>query len=390
MGMVLLRNALYEAAGRKWKATNDVPAIETVPVWSPLGTLRKKDSDFEPADPSDSGPGGREHNLLLNDVLAFNEARQAFTDEKEKNPASGRDVDSWPRKQAPLLATRSGAAEGAQLVRDALRGVEESFTAQAAQNQEPAQTTQNPVATTSPQAPRTAITTAENWDVETTHLLEELRTEETATIEVPLDVRLTATEAVGLRRDRGEFARRRRRPVPLEPKPFAKRGTAFHNWGEQHYGQVTLLDDEQLPGASDATLRDPALEHLKQRFLESEWASRAPASIEGAYSVALAGHVFEGRIDAVFHFSDDPAKGWMVVDWKTGKKPAGAEMTAAKMQLAVYRLAWAQVLSSQLGIAVPVEEVRAAFHYVHANETVEPDTLPSAKEIEQFLSLSDD
>ena len=112
--------------------------------------------------------------------------------------------------------------------------------------------------------------------------------------------------------------------------------------------------------------------------------SRAPASIEGAYSVALAGHVFEGRIDAVFHFSDDPAKGWMVVDWKTGKKPAGAEMNAAKMQLAVYRLAWAQVLSSQLGIAVPVEEVRAAFHYVHANETVEPDTLPSAKEIEQF------
>lgn len=390
VGMVLLRNALYEAAGRKWKATNDVPAIETVPVWSPLGTLRKKDSDFEPADPSDPGPGGREHNLLLNDVLAFNEARQAFTDEKEKNPASGRDVDSWPRKQAPLLATRPGAAEGAQLVRDALHGVEESFTAQAAQNQEPAQTTQNPVATTSPQAPRTAITTAENWDVETTHLLEELRAEETATIEVPLDVRLTATEAVGLRRDRGEFARRRRRPVPLEPKPFAKRGTAFHNWVEQHYGQVTLLDDEQLPGASDATLQDPALEHLKQRFLESEWASRAPASIEGAYSVALAGHVFEGRIDAVFHFSDDPAKGWMVVDWKTGKKPAGAEMTAAKMQLAVYRLAWAQVLSSQLGIAVPVEEVRAAFHYVHANETVEPDTLPSAKEIEQFLSLSNE
>ena len=194
MGMALLRNALYEAAGRKWKATNDVPAIETVPVWSPLGTLRKKDSDFEPADPSD--PSQVVASTIFCLMMCWRSmSRQAFTDEKEKNPASGRDVDSW-RKQAPLLATRSGAAEGAQLVRDALRGVEESFTAQAAQNQEPAQTTQNPVATTSPQAPRTAITTAENWDVETTHLLEELRAEETATIEVPLDVRLTATEAV--------------------------------------------------------------------------------------------------------------------------------------------------------------------------------------------------
>ena len=372
VGMVLLRNALYEAAASKWKAADDVPTIETVPVWSPLGSLRKE-AEFEPGDPSDPKPGDRERNLMLNDALAFKEVRQAFVDEMINNPASTRDAEPWPRAEAPLLAARPGAREGAQLVRNALQKTSGSDMEQTAPHT---------------QTPRTATTTAESWDVETTQLLDELRAEGTAKVEIPLDVRLTATEAVGLRRDRGEFARRRRRPVPLEPKPYAKRGTAFHNWVEEHYGQVTLLDDEQLPGASDATLQDPALEHLKKRFLESEWATRTPASIEGAYSVSLAGHIFEGRIDAVFHFSDDPTKGWMVVDWKTGRKPAGAEMTAAKMQLAVYRLAWAQVLSAQLGVEVPVEEVRAAFHYVHANETVEPDTLPSAQEIEQLLAES--
>ncbi|WP_426706085.1 UvrD-helicase domain-containing protein [Corynebacterium auriscanis] len=370
VGLVLLRNALYEAAGTRWKAAEEIKTIETVPVWSPLGKLRKKEADFEPADPSNPQPGGRERNLMLNDVLAFNDIRQALIDELQQAPARVGNAAPWPRSAAPLLSARPGAEEGAQLVRQALEALKQG----------------SPQGAIQPAASSTATTTGESWDVETAQLIQELRVEETAKIEIPLDVRLTATEAVGLRRDRAEFARRRRRPVPLEPKPYAKRGTAFHNWVEQHYDHVTLLDDEQLPGASDATLQDPALERLKERFLQSEWAARTPASIEGAYSVSLAGHVFEGRIDAVFHFSDDPTKGWMVVDWKTGKKPTGEDMSAAKMQLAVYRLAWAQVLSSQLGVEVPVSEVRAAFHYVQANETVEPDKLPSAREIEQLLT----
>ena len=219
------------------------------------------------------------------------------------------------------------------------------------------------------------------WDRETDLLIEEFRQQSTPEVRVPLGNRLTATEAVALRRDEEEFARRRRRPVPLEPKPFAKRGTAFHNWVEEHYGVSTLLDDEQLPGASDATLKDPELEKLKEAFLASQWAHRQPYSVEGAYSVSLGGHVYEGRIDAVFHDGDDMTTGWLVVDWKTGRKPTGEDMRAAEMQLGVYRLAWAKVLSRRLGIEVRLEGVRAAFHYVRANETVEPSTLPTADQL---------
>lgn len=378
VGLVLLRDALYETNGTKWQSNTEDQAIETVPLWSFLGEKRDN-KHLKPADPSNPEPGGRERNLMLNDALAFNDVRIDFINAISQESARSSENDPWPLRSAPLPSNRPGALDGAKMVREALEA--------AANTSDQRQGSLSGAANTAIPAP---ITTAESWEVETTQLLEDLRAEETAKVEIPLDVRLTATEAVGLRRDRGEFARRRRRPVPLEPKPYAKRGTAFHNWVEQHYGQVTLLDDEQLPGASDASLQDPALEHLKKRFLESEWAARTPASIEGAYSVSLAGHVFEGRIDAVFHFSDDPTKGWMVVDWKTGKKPAGEEMTAAKMQLAVYRLAWAQVLSSKLSVEVPVAEVRAAFHYVHANETVEPDTLPSAREIEQLLANPDE
>lgn len=206
-----------------------------------------------------------------------------------------------------------------------------------------------------------------------------------AELVVPLNVRMTATEAVSLRKDDQEFALRARRPIPLEPKPYAKRGTAFHNWVEERYKQVSLLDEDQLPGASDATLEDPYLETLKDAFLRSEWADRQPESVEGAYSVTIGGHVFEGRIDAVFHDGDDPTAGWIVVDWKTGRKPAGADMDAAAMQLAVYRLAWAKLLSAKLGVEVPAENVRAAFHYVAANETYEPRTLLSADELEGML-----
>ena len=107
--------------------------------------------------------------------------------------------------------------------------------------------------------------------------------------------------------------------------------------------------------------------------------------MEGAYSVTLGGHVYEGRIDAVFHEGEDMEQGWMVVDWKTGRKPTGEDMRAAEMQLGVYRLAWAKVLSRQLGVDIRPEAVRAAFHYVRANETVEPRTLPSA---DQLLSAA--
>jgi DNA helicase-2/ATP-dependent DNA helicase PcrA len=66
----------------------------------------------------------------------------------------------------------------------------------------------------------------------------------------------------------------------------------------------------------------------------------------------------------------DAADGMVdVVDWKTGRPPSGTEAEAAAVQLAVYRLAW-----HHLG-GVPLERIRAAFHYVGHNRTVRPADL---------------
>jgi DNA helicase II / ATP-dependent DNA helicase PcrA len=70
-----------------------------------------------------------------------------------------------------------------------------------------------------------------------------------------------------------------------------------------------------------------------------------------------------GRIDAVFADSDG---GFEVIDWKTGPPPSGAELAAATVQLAAYRLGWSRLTG------VPVERVSAGFHHVAANLTLRP------------------
>ena len=74
--------------------------------------------------------------------------------------------------------------------------------------------------------------------------------------------------------------------------------------------------------------------------------------------------VVRGRMDAVF---GNVADGWIVIDWKTGRRRTGADAEAAAVQLAAYRLAWARLCG--LGDD-ELHRVRAAFHYVRSNETV--------------------
>ncbi len=58
-----------------------------------------------------------------------------------------------------------------------------------------------------------------------------------------------------------------------------------------------------------------------------------------------------------------------MVDWKTGRRPSGADAEAAAVQLAAYRLAWHQLTG------VPLERVGAAFHYVADGVTERPADL---------------
>jgi DNA helicase-2/ATP-dependent DNA helicase PcrA len=212
---------------------------------------------------------------------------------------------------------------------------------------------------------------AEAWVRDTELLLaerQERRAEATAGVWLP--GRLSVSSLVMMARDPAELAQQIRRPMPRPPAPQARRGTAFHRWLEERFGQQRLIDPGDLLGAAD----DPAdedsedLAELRKRFELGEWGNRWPLEVEVPFETLIADRPVRGRIDAVF--ADAPEGGFDVVDWKTGRSPSSDEdRQAVSVQLAAYRLAWA-------GLArVPVEQVRAAFYYVRHDLTLRPADL---------------
>ena len=191
---------------------------------------------------------------------------------------------------------------------------------------------------------------------------------------VGLPLRLPVSALVTMARDPGELAQRVRRPMPRPPAPQAARGTTFHQWLEQRYGQAQLIDADDLAAAAEDTAapaEDAELDELKSAFETGEWANRWPAEVEVGFETLVGDRLVRGRIDAVF--ADAPDGGYDVVDWKTGRQPrSAAEKRAVAVQLAAYRIAWAALAD------VPLAEVRAAFYYVRDNATVRPADLLDA------------
>ena len=189
--------------------------------------------------------------------------------------------------------------------------------------------------------------------------------------QVALPGRLSVSSLVSLARDPAELARQVRRPMPRPPARQARRGTAFHQWLEQRYGQQMLIDDSDLFGPDPSTDDETPAEgiaELRSRFEHSEWADRWPQAVEVPFETLVGDRPVRGRIDAVF--ADAPGGGYDVVDWKTGQPPRSeAERYAVSVQLAAYRLAWAALAG------VPVAAVRAAFYYVAHDQTVRPADL---------------
>jgi DNA helicase-2/ATP-dependent DNA helicase PcrA len=317
----------------------------------------------------------------------------------ERNPMTAEPRTAlWPVD--PLLGRREAVQVGADLVRAAVRRLQESAAGRAPAAAEdgwsepapPAGPVEDPgdgppaAAGDGPPATATAPGEAEaggagdphGWFRDVDLLLAERAA---AGREPVLDARLPATVSVSnlvdLAADPQRLARRLRRPVPLPPAPQARRGTAFHAWLERHFAGDPLLDIADLPGTDDRDAApDARLPELVDAFCHSAWADRTPVAVEVPFVTRIGGLTVRGRIDAVFA---DPDGGATVVDWKTGTPPSGAQADAVAVQLAAYRLAWSRLSG------LPLSLVRAAFHYVPADRTVNPADLLDAVGLEELV-----
>ncbi|MFB9907411.1 ATP-dependent helicase [Allokutzneria oryzae] len=281
-----------------------------------------------------------------------------------ENPlAQGAKSAQWPHD--PLSRRRSAVQRGADMVRAALTELPDPST----------------VDKSLPEPPDDDEFADENdpegWARDVDVLLAERAAAANRREQVLLPSQLSVSQLVELAADPGALARRLRRPLPFPPNPTARRGTAFHAWLEQRFGATRLLDLDELPGAADETaVPDADLDALQRAFLASAWADRTPLEVEVPFETEVDGIAVRGRMDAVFAEADG---GWTVVDWKTGAVPDDAHLPAVAVQLAAYRLAWASLHG------VPLEKVRAAFHYVRHDHTLRPADLLDAEGLRGLL-----
>jgi DNA helicase-2/ATP-dependent DNA helicase PcrA len=215
--------------------------------------------------------------------------------------------------------------------------------------------------------------TVARWDTELERLLDEARTGRRRTAqEVTLPLSLSATQLLRLAGDPDGLAAELARPMPRKPNRAARFGTRFHAWVEGYFGQQVLLDPDDLPGAADkGVVDDTDLVELMDAFRDGPYGDRTPLEIEAPFALSLGGRVIRGRIDAVYRTDD----GYDVVDWKTHRRE-----TADPLQLAVYRVAWAELTG------VPVDKVGAAFYYVRTGDIVRPGDLPGRDELLALLN----
>lgn len=224
------------------------------------------------------------------------------------------------------------------------------------------------------------------WDADLDRLLAELVQSRSGEHVVVLPGTLSATSVLRLKADPDAFAAELARPMPRPPSRAARFGTRFHAWVERYFGprlgsgglgQQQLVDPDDLPDRLDAGSEDESdLRELCTAFAAGRFGADVPYAVEAPFSLLLGGRLVRGRIDAVYERPggpDGPTR-WEVVDWKTGRAEA-----ADPLQLAIYRLAWAEVQQ------VPLTQVDAVFYDVRADRLISPEGLLGRDGIEALL-----
>lgn len=273
-----------------------------------------------------------------------------------ENPHADRPAVAWPAV-LPALEARRGAAD-----------LVEGFLHETAEIPEPE----------GGEAEERELAFLEELDVEIERLRAEAAARAGDIIEVALPDAMSPTSMIAARADPEAFARALYRPMPRRPVAGARLGTRFHAWVERRFEQQVLFEPEEVanrPG-DDVPDDDADLESLIERFEAGPFAHRVPVAIEPAFSIQIGGQTVSGRIDAVFATDD----GYEIVDWKTNR-----DSSSDPLQLAVYRLAWAEQMS------VDPARVIGTFYYVARDETVTYDgspghTLPDREQIAALLN----
>ncbi|HEX8487369.1 MAG TPA: ATP-dependent DNA helicase [Propionibacteriaceae bacterium] len=250
--------------------------------------------------------------------------------------------------------------------------------------------------------------TVAGWDSDIGKLLDELVRSRSSSQLVELPASLSATAVLRLNEDPAAFAAELARPLPRPPSRAARYGTRFHQWVERYFsvsgspggsspmrgfagglssgrvGQQQLVDPDDLSDRADAGSEgEEDLRELCRRFAEGQFGHAVPYAVEAPFTLVAAGRLVRGRIDAIYELPEPaesagaPRHRYRVVDWKTSRADV-----ADPLQLAIYRLAWAEVC----GLAV--DEVDAVFYFVRSDRLVRPASLPDRAAVEQLLRES--
>lgn len=216
-------------------------------------------------------------------------------------------------------------------------------------------------------------------DAELDVLLAEAAEAENPIREVSVPSVLSATATMALAGDESAYLRQLARPVPRQPSAAARLGTRLHAMIEAHYERFELFDPTDLPGQGDeGMVAEPELDELFETFLASDFAGQEPYALEAPFSIRLGNRQVIGRIDAVFEtVLPDGSAGFEVVDWKTNRAA-----TADPLQLAIYRLAWAEMYD------LDPQQVTAAFAYIRLGQVHWVDDLSDRAGLEARFDLT--